>query len=350
MEAEREEAPPEEAEGAARSGPLAALAACFPLGKAKKPQYGQVQADGESSILDAEPGKRPISFAEKLLVMAGQKRVLGRGGKDDEPLLFALTWAQPQRFGTPPSPRNGHSMTLIGMHLYVFGGGDENLSFNDVHTLHVGNMAWDKPLLHGTMPSPRSRHSATALGNNMVVFGGVGGGNDLHILEAPHPPAHNGTHVTPTPHPTPSPRATSSPVRQTDTLTWYVPKVGGEPPLPRFGHTCNLVESKVSVSASVSVSVSVLCAYCLCHTYHATWSRPRSTGRARSNPNPNPNPNFNPNPDPDPDPDPDPNPNPNQVDQSRKLYIFGGHDGRRSLADLHIFDTESMNWSKAAVS
>ena len=211
MEAEREEAPPEEAEGAARVGPLAALRGCFPLGKAKKPQYGQVQAAGESDILDAEPGKRPVSFAEKLLVMAGQKRVLGRGGKDDEPLLFALTWAQPQRFGTPPSPRNGHSMTLIGMHLYVFGGGDENLSFNDVHTLHVGNMAWDKPLLHGTMPSPRSRHSATALGNNMVVFGGVGGGNDLHILEArrrarapthSHPQRHpRHTHAAPTPHP-----------------------------------------------------------------------------------------------------------------------------------------------------
>ena len=215
MEAEREEAPPEEPEGAARSGRLAALAACLPLpfGKAKKPQYGQVQAEGESSILDAEPGKRPSSFAEKMLAMAGQKRSLGRGGKDDEPLLFALTWAQPQRFGTPPSPRNGHSMTLIGMHLYVFGGGDETLSFNDVHTLHVGNMAWDKPLLHGTLPSPRSRHSATALGNNMVVFGGVGGGNDLHILEARrrarasayppprrHPrPTQRHTHATPTP-------------------------------------------------------------------------------------------------------------------------------------------------------
>ena len=106
-------------------------------------------------------------------------------------------------------------------------------------------------MVHGTLPSPRSRHSATALGTNMVVFGGVGGGNDLHILE-------------------------------TDTLTWYIPKVGGEPPLPRFGHTATLVESK--------------------------------------------------------------------ADQTRKLYIFGGHDGRRSQADLHIFDTEAMTWSKAAVS
>ena len=164
---------------------------------------------------------------------------------EEEPLLFALTWAQPQRFGTAPSPRNGHTMVLIGGKLYVFGGGGDTTSFNDVHTLHVGNMTWDKPVLHGTMPSPRSRHSATPLGNNMVGFGGVGGGNDLHILE-------------------------------TDTLTWYVPKVGGEPALPRFCHTANLVESK--------------------------------------------------------------------ADQSRKLYIFGGHDGRRSLADLHMFDTESMNW------
>ena len=129
-----------------------------------------------------------------------------------EALLFALTWSQPQRYGIAPSPRNGHTMILIGMQLYVFGGSDENVSYNDTHTLHVGTMTWEKPIVHGTPPGPRSRHSATAVGHNMVVFGGVGGGNDLHILE-------------------------------TDTLTWYVPKVGGEPPLPRFGHSSTLVES-----------------------------------------------------------------------------------------------------------
>ena len=176
---------------------------------------------------------------------------LGGAETEEEPLLFALTWAQPQRYGIPPSPRNGHTMVLVGMQLYVFGGGDETVSYNDVHTLHVGTMTWEKPVVHGTLPSPRSRHSATAVGNNMVVFGGVGGGNDLHILE-------------------------------TDTLTWYVPKAGGEPPLPRFGHSSTLVESA--------------------------------------------------------------------ADQSRKIYIFGGHDGRRSLSDLHLFDTESMAWTKAVVS
>ena len=143
----------------------------------------------------------------------------GDGDAEEEPLLFALTWAQPQRYGIAPSPRNGHTMVLIGMHLYIFGGGDETVSFNDTHTLHVGSMTWDKPVVHGTLPSPRSRHSASAVGNNMVVFGGVGGGNDLHILE-------------------------------TDTLTWYVPKVGGEPPLPRFGHSSTLVESASDQASS----------------------------------------------------------------------------------------------------
>jgi hypothetical protein len=92
---------------------------------------------------------------------------------DEEPLLFALTWAQPQRYGIAPSPRNGHTMVLIGMHLYIFGGSDDVMSFNDVHTFHSGNMTWEKPTVHGTLPSQRSRHSATAVGNNMVVFGGV---------------------------------------------------------------------------------------------------------------------------------------------------------------------------------
>lgn len=139
-------------------------------------------------------------------------------------------------------------MTLIGAHLIVFGGTDESISYNDVHTLHVDTMTWEKPVVYGTLPSPRARHTATAVGANLVVFGGVGGGNELHILE-------------------------------TDNATWYVPKVTGEAPPPRFGHTATLVDSP--------------------------------------------------------------------LDQSRKIYIFGGHDGRKSLSDLYLFDTESMSWARA---
>ena len=219
---------------------------------ARGSKYGQVRSSTRGSAEGGRGGARgALQNCLGRLVPGLAGAGFGGGEADEEPLLFALTWAQPQRYGIAPSPRNGHTMVLIGMQLYIFGGGDENVSFNDVNTLHVGTMTWDKPVVHGTLPSPRARHSATAVGNNMVVFGGVGGGNDLHILE-------------------------------TDTLTWYVPKVSGEPPLPRFGHSATLVESS--------------------------------------------------------------------SDQSRKIYLFGGHDGRRSLSDLHLFDTESMAWNKAAVS
>ena len=95
-------------------------------------------------------------------------------------------------------------------------------------------------------------------------------------LARPHTRTHDDTHASPnaTPTPRPHPRATSASVHQTDTLTWYVPKVGGEPPLPRFGHTCNLVESKVSAIVS-----GVLCLSATprlpCHmvTTKAGWSR-----------------------------------------------------------------------------
>lgn len=76
---------------------------------------------------------------------------------EDEPLLFALTWAQPQRYGISPSPRNGHTMVVIGIHLYVFGGGDETVSFNDVRPPPA---AAPRPPRHGRLDG---RHAAAAV-------------------------------------------------------------------------------------------------------------------------------------------------------------------------------------------
>lgn len=234
----------------------------YHIGRLKVPvprmprRYGQVGRSSSVSEGVGEPGSTvhvQWDCAGWLRRMRGQEPA-GSEPYVEEPLLYALTWAQPRRTGTPPSPRNGHSMVLIGLHLFVFGGGDENLSFNDLHTLQVSSMVWDKPVVHGTLPSSRSRHTATVVGANMVVFGGVGGGNDLHILEA-------------------------------DTMTWYVPKVGGEPPLPRFGHTCDLVESRADLSRRLFFfgghnghrSLSDLYVF---DTEGMSWTRANTAGRA----------------------------------------------------------------------
>ena len=190
---------------------------------------------------------------------------------------------------------------------------------SQVHTLHTGTMTWDKPVVHGQLPSPRSRHSATAVGNNMVIFGGVGGGNELHILE-------------------------------TDTLTWYIPKVSGEPPLPRFGHSATLVESAIDQSRKVCAQQhtqpshrppshrlaftpsrlhTVSPSHCLAATTPAAFSIPAASSAPPASclhttaslclsftaaP---------------------------PTASRAQVYVFGGHDGRRSLSDLHMSDAES---------
>lgn len=78
-----------------------------------------------------------------------------------------------------PSPRYGHSASIIGDHMYMYGGiscdsdiadessckeNDELWRFNrEYHT-------WEQFLVQG--PGPRVHHSATTIGNKMLVFGG----------------------------------------------------------------------------------------------------------------------------------------------------------------------------------
>ena len=122
------------------------------LGASSPKKYGAVrsstrqQSGGDAA---ANPIATLVAKFQECLGKAGLGALVGE--VEEEPLLFALTWAQPQRYGIAPSPRNGHTMVLIGMHLYIFGGGDETISYNDVHTLHVGTMAWDK-VRRGTPP------------------------------------------------------------------------------------------------------------------------------------------------------------------------------------------------------
>ncbi|KAG7154469.1 Host cell factor 1-like [Homarus americanus] len=119
---------------------------------------------------------------------------------------------RPPRNGPPPCPRLGHSFTLIGNKVYLFGGlandsedPKNNIPkyLNDLYTLelransnvmswdipdtygvppppresHTGvaymnSMNWERPTVIGVHPLPRSLHSATLLGSKMFVFGG----------------------------------------------------------------------------------------------------------------------------------------------------------------------------------
>jgi len=122
--------------------------------------------------------------------------------------------------GVSPSPRGGHTATLSGASIVIFGGhyyGGKQKGYmylNDTYVLDVNANKWIKPKISGTPPTPRYFHSAVLAGSRIIIFGGKGEKQavfrDLHALD----PA---------------------------TMTWYQGPEGSGSPSARYGHTCTLV-------------------------------------------------------------------------------------------------------------
>ena len=89
--------------------------------------------------------------------------------------LVTKEWFRPKCEGTPPSPRESHTATLVGdERLVIFGGsgeGDANY-LNDLHVLDLRTMRWTSPVVKGDLPVPRDSHSTLATGNKLIVYGG----------------------------------------------------------------------------------------------------------------------------------------------------------------------------------
>ncbi|XP_054710138.1 host cell factor 2-like [Uloborus diversus] len=137
----------------------------------------------------------------------------------------------------PPCPRLGHSFTLIGNKVYLFGGlandSDDPKNnipryLNDLYTLELrsysNSMMWDIPQYCGQPPPPRESHTAVAYTGKsdkharLIVYGGMSGCRlgDLWQLNI-------------------------------DTMTWSKPVVQGLSPLPRSLHSATLIGHRMLV-------------------------------------------------------------------------------------------------------
>ncbi|XP_068110582.1 uncharacterized protein [Hyperolius riggenbachi] len=87
-----------------------------------------------------------------------------------------------------------HTATMYQRELYVFGGlcphmGAESAACtNALYIFNPDYKIWYQPIVEGQRPVPRYGHSATLLGNRLVIFGGRRSPasvylNDLHILD-----------------------------------------------------------------------------------------------------------------------------------------------------------------------
>lgn len=151
-----------------------------------------------------------------------------------------------------PCPRLGHSFTMIGSQIFLFGGlandsddPKDNIPryMNDLYILDTRPgqpvMQWEKPICCGTPPSPRESHTAVAYipkntssssingcstngngvaGAKLIIFGGMAGCrlDDLHVLDI-------------------------------STLTWSRPTLSGPPPLPRSLHSASIIGNKMFI-------------------------------------------------------------------------------------------------------
>ena len=132
---------------------------------------------------------------------------------------------RPPKNGLAPCPRLGHSFTLVGNKVLLFGGlandSDDHKTnipryLNDLYTLELKSnsaLQWEIPATYGSCPPPRESHSAIAVTNKdgsspkLIVYGGMSGCRlgDLWILNI-------------------------------DSMTWLKPHISGSTPLPRSLH------------------------------------------------------------------------------------------------------------------
>ncbi|KAF3168692.1 hypothetical protein TWF106_010264 [Orbilia oligospora] len=155
--------------------------------------------------------------------------------------------------GKEPPSLVGSSTTIVGDHLYVFGG--RILSKNrpqltsDMYLLNLLTRAWSKVEQFGEIPAPRYFHSVCALGDTkLVCFGGMSpaGGNAVDGIPQP-PQGENGANEV----------VVMSDIHIFDiqTRTWsYVPQA--EPPEGRYAHCATILPTSAVFSTLTGVAAA----------------------------------------------------------------------------------------------
>lgn len=90
-------------------------------------------------------------------------------------------WYQPIVTGDTPPPRSGHSACVMQERkIYVFGGWDTPVCYNDMYMLDLGLMEFSVVKTAGKAPSPRCWHGSAVISDTkFLIHGGYNGHNAL---------------------------------------------------------------------------------------------------------------------------------------------------------------------------
>ncbi|XP_030469651.1 tRNA wybutosine-synthesizing protein 2/3/4 [Syzygium oleosum] len=156
---------------------------------------------------------------EELLVFGGFGG-MGRHARRNDCLLLDPSSCTLETIAvrSAPSPRMGHTATLVGDQMFVIGGRTDPLNIlSDVWVFNTTTNEWKLLNCNGHVFPPRHRHSAAVLGSKIFVYGGL---NNESICS-------------------------SCFVLDTSNLCWEEWAVGGDQPCPRHSHSMVAYGSKV---------------------------------------------------------------------------------------------------------
>jgi len=137
------------------------------------------------------------------------------------------TWHSVKCSGVLPQPRYGHSVTVVGNRMFMFGGKGEGTIFRDIHFLDLDEWAWVPVSSTASGPSPRLNHASVLVGRKLVVHGGWDGKkrclSDIWVFD-------------------------------TDSFTWMSPTTAGLAPSARYGHSLQLLnDGRIMLFGGMSV-------------------------------------------------------------------------------------------------
>ncbi|KAG2425945.1 hypothetical protein HXX76_013318 [Chlamydomonas incerta] len=169
-------------------------------------------SSNSGSAFPPTAGHSVTAWNGKLYVLGGHTKAKGAAAmalRVVDPVARTVT--EPAASGTVPPARGGHTATLIGDKVWVFGGEDgSRRALADVFVLDLASLTWSSPEVSGKAPPPRSASCATVYQERyLVAFGGGSVAtcySDVHVLD-------------------------------TETLTWSQPAQAGAKVSPRAGHS-----------------------------------------------------------------------------------------------------------------
>ncbi|XP_010655400.1 tRNA wybutosine-synthesizing protein 2/3/4 isoform X2 [Vitis vinifera] len=91
-------------------------------------------------------------------------------------------WRRLECTGSVFPPRHRHAAAVLGSKIYVFGGLNNDAISSSLHVLDTDNLQWNEIRVHGEWPCARHSHSLVAYGSKLFMFGGCNDGKALGDL------------------------------------------------------------------------------------------------------------------------------------------------------------------------